>query len=206
MCQMSGVHIVKNLRGAFGPSSLDVEGFRATLEGLDAGARALEVRALGKADQVRLWDGCEGRTVSAEAFVPANVPAGHQVIHYGKNTLPAFSDFEKRFARAEAPGVVYGYNHNWFNFTTAGPGYFVGRHDPAMGGVFGLDYYQVPPSGAVLPAGWPTVRANEIGLQVLIYAKMVDYMRGVCDGVTIGRAWRRGKVTSNYFVLSRQAL
>lgn len=206
MCHMSSVQVVKNLRGAFGPSSLDVETFRATLDGLSPEARVGEVRALGKADQVRLWDGCEGRTVSAEAFVPAHVTVGREVIHYGKNTLPAFSHFEKRFTRAEAPGVVYGYNHNWYNFSTAGPGYFIGHHDPAMGGAYGLDYYQVPPSGAVLPAGWPAVRPNEVGLQVLIYAKMVDYMRGVTDGVTIGRAWRRGKVTSNYFVLSRQAV
>lgn len=197
--------IVANLRATFAKrSELDVESLRQGLLGMNVKARTAAVRVLGKADQARLWEACEGRETTAEDFVPAHVPMGREIIHYGKNSLPVFSCFQKRFARAEKPDTVYGYNWNGLGWTTAGPGYFIGHHDPAMGGAFGLDYHHLPPSDAALPAGWPAMRANEIGLQRFIYAKMIDYMRKVVDGVTIGRAWRQGVVSDNYFVLVRE--
>ena len=105
-------------------------------------------------------------------------------------------------------GVVYGYNYSGMEWTTAGPGYFIGHVEARaraedQQGVFGLDYYDVPSESRLLPPAWPKVRKNELGLQCLIYAKMVDYMRKVSDGITIGRAWKQGKRTSNYFVLAR---
>jgi hypothetical protein len=170
------------------------------------GERIKTVRALGKRDMVRLWEASAGQVVTAEDFVPAHVPAGVEVVHWGKNSLPAFSAFQKRFTRADGrPGVVYGYNWNGIpTWTTLGPGYFVGHLDAgAPEGMFGLDYFQTPPAGVALPSGWPAIVPNERGLQRFIYAHMVDYMRKVSDGVTIGRAWRGGKVTDNYFVLAR---
>ena len=44
---------------------------------------------------------------------------------------------------------------------------------------------------------------NEKGLQMLVYAKMIDYPRKVSDHVTIGRAVKNGKETGNYFLLCR---
>lgn len=192
-----------SVRELLGYGPIDIDALARRLEALDEAGRVAFVRGLKKADMLRLWDACEGREVTADDFVPRGTRIGTEVIHKGKNSLPAFSDFEKRFTPADGrPGQVYGYNHNWFNFTTAGPGYFVGHFRPDET-AFGLDYYEVPPVSAPLPATWPKVRKNEIGLQVLIYAKMVDYMRKVCDGVTIGRAWMRGKRTSNFFLLAR---
>lgn len=205
MCVLSTATTL--VRSQFGASALDLEAFGESLRGLDIKARVAASRALTKPDQVKLWAACEGRVVTATDFIPEHVPDAREVIHFGRNTLPVFSNFQKRFTRAAGPtakaGEVYGYNHNWHNWTTSGPGYFVGHVDPVDPGEFGLDYYHVPPSDAVLPAGWPKPRRNEVGLQRFIYARMVDYMRKVTDGVTIGRAWRNGSVTDNYFVLVR---
>ncbi|MFO0747740.1 MAG: hypothetical protein U1F43_19055 [Myxococcota bacterium] len=200
MCNLLSLGVLRNLRGG---AAFDAARFGSSLDGLDLQQRIAATRALGKSDQAALWEVCQGNETSAEDFVPAHVPLGREVIHYGKNSLPLFSHFQKRFARAAEADTVYGYNWNGIGWTTAGPGYFIGHHDADMGHAFGLDYYHLPPSDAVLPAGWPAMRANEIGLQRFIYAEMIDYMRRVTDGVTIGRAWRKGKVTDNYFVLVR---
>lgn len=172
-----------------------------SLAGLSGQARVRAMRALRKRDMEALWDACEGQECSSEDFVPAGTPAGLEVIHEGKNSLPVFSHFQKRFCRAEGrDGVLYGYNHNWHNFTTTGPGYFTGSWHDAYDG-YGLNYYEVPPAGARLPLGWPPVRPNEYGLARFIFAQMIDVMRKVDDGVTIGRAWRKGVLTDNYFML-----
>lgn len=181
----------------------DLPALARRLEAGDEDARVDFVRGLGKADMVALWDACEGRAAAIDDFVPAGTRLGREIIHKGKNSLPVFSHFEKRFTPADGrPEEVYGYNHTPMNFTTAGPGYFVGHLDPQER-AFGINYYRVPPATAPLPASWPRVRDNHFGLQRFIYAEMIDYMRRVCDGVTIGRAWRRGVRTDNYFVLAR---
>ncbi|MCC6619730.1 MAG: hypothetical protein IT385_00655 [Deltaproteobacteria bacterium] len=189
--------------------TMNLDELTQTLPAMPEPERIRVVRALRKRDMARLWEQCAGRETSAEDFVPASVPVGVEVIHWGKNSLPVFSDFQKRFTRAVGrDGVVYGYNHTWYGnlaWTTLGPGYFTGHHDPALA-AFGLDYYLVPPDDAALPASWPRRVPNERGLQRLIYARMVDYMRKVADGVTIGRAWRQGRITDNYFVLARAAV
>lgn len=188
-------------------SAVDLARLEAELEGMGEAERLAFVRGLGKGDMVRLWDACVGRQCVLEHFVPASVPDGVEVIHAGKNSLPLFSSFQKRFTRAPEQegreGAAYGYNHTGLNFTTAGPGYFIAYHHDDERGEFGVNYYDVPPKDAALPAGWPKVRRNEFGLQRFIYAKMIDYMRLITDGVTIGRAWRHGKITNNYFVLCR---
>lgn len=195
-------------RDLLGLGPIDIEAVARRLEGMREDERVRFVRALTKADMIRLWDACKGRGVTSTDFVPQSVAPRVEVVHKGKNSLPAFSEFEKRFAHAEGwSGAVYGYNYNPWNWTTAGPGYFVGHLDERVRGQglaeYGLDYYQVPPAGAGLPPTWPKVRKNEIGLTYFIYAKMVDYMRMVGAGVTIGRAYKHGKRTDNYFVLAR---
>jgi hypothetical protein len=186
-----------------GRGAIDIARVAPILDAMSEKDRLAFVRALTKSDMLRLWNACEGREVTAEDFVPRSLPLGTEVIHEGKNSLPLFSQFQKRFTLAEGrPGVVYGYNHTDLNWTTAGPGYFIGHIRPGET-AFGIDYYEVPPTAAHLPPYWPRVRRNEIGLQRFIYSKMVDYMRKVSGTVTVGRAWMRGRRTSNFFVLAR---
>src|SRR5947209_18992215 len=93
------------------------------LDSLSPEDRVAQTRALGKKQQKRLWDLCaEAPPFTLEDLVPPSLGEGQTVIYAGKNTLGAFTHFEKRFQRRD--GVIIGYNHNpalvtWF----AAPGY-----------------------------------------------------------------------------------
>ena len=50
---------------------------------------------------------------------------------------------------------------------------------------------------------WPAIQPNDKGLTQFIYGHMKDYLRRVYGRVLIGRAFRKGKPTPNYFVLAR---
>ncbi len=143
-------------------------------------------------------------------FVPDEAPAHTAVEHRGKNSLPLFRNFEKRFARSEG-GRVYGYNEGVLR-PLIGPGYFVVRETEGAEvgrGAVVVDYFQVPelPDG-VGPNDWPEVKPNSRGLQMFIYNKTRDYMRRVAPGITIGSAWKtlrgRERPLNSYFVLMRK--
>lgn len=182
--------------------SIDIDAVAAHLEGLDSFARVAAVRSINGAQQDTLWAACEGRGTTLADFVPEDLAPAVEVIHMGKNSLPMFSHFEKRFCRvAGIPTVLYGYNEGSTRHLV-GPGYFVAVEDPSRGEV-GINYYEVPPNSADLPANWPAIKRNEEGVQVFIFAKMIDYMRKVSDTVTIGRAYKQGKEMKAYFLLCR---
>ena len=137
-----------------------------------------------------------------QALVNGNLET---VRHFGRNTLPAFTLFEKRFCRprgadARKPGELWGFNHQTLSFAT-GPGYFIAREDPSRPEVL-IDYTNVP---AGHPEGWPEVRRNEIGLSRFVYGHMIDTLRRVSEHVTIGSAARKGRELGSWFILARQA-
>ncbi len=159
-----------------------------------------ELGHLGRLDTVRGWDGgtmaklyeaIKGyQPVTLDYFVPPEVPPLTEVIHHGKNSLPAFTHFQKRFCKpsGDETGKLWGYNHNggfvtWF----AGAGYYV-AHDWEPGEI-AVDYTLVPPGK---PASWPdSVVKNERGIGPrAVYGNMVDIMRGLSKNVSIGRARR----------------
>ena len=160
-----------------------------------------ELGHLGRVDTVRGWDGDTMATLyealkgymplTLDYFVPPEVAPLTEVIHHGKNSLPAFTSFQKRFCKPEGehPGVLWGYNQNpdfvlWF----AGAGYYVARGwDP---GEIAIDYTQVPPGRGVTT--WPDqVLKNERGFGPrAVYGNMIDIMRGLSKHVSIGRAKR----------------
>ena len=144
-------------------------------------------RAVASAPRVRLDD-----------LVPADAPALGEVIFHGKNSLPAFTLFQKRFCRPpRAVEELWGYNHQSLAWLT-GPGYFVVHDDPGRG--VAIDYREVPPDH---PPAWPEVRPNDRGFSRFVYSGMVDYLRRVARDVFIGSAHRGGRELGNYFVLSR---
>jgi hypothetical protein len=128
--------------------------------------------------------------VTIADFVPPGTQPLTEVIHHGKNSLPAFSHFQKRFCRPEGdePSVLWGYNENpplvmWF----AGAGYYLAR-DSAPGEV-SIDYRHIPPAK---PSSWPdALTKNERGFGPrAVYGNMIDVMRGLSRNVSIGRAKR----------------
>jgi hypothetical protein len=171
---------------------LDVDALGRALDALDDRARVALVRSWGKDVQRRLWAACEGRRTTLDDFVPPGVAPRTEVVHAGRNSLPVFTRFEKRFTRV--PGrddVLYGYNEGPTR-AIVGPGYYV-AHVFSDRGEVGIDYLETPEPGSPLPATWPEIRTNESGLQKFVYAGMVDFMRKVSSHVTIGRAYKRGE-------------
>jgi hypothetical protein len=175
------------------------------LDGLSHDERVAWVRSLGRRDQRRLYEAAEGfLPLGLADLVPPGRPDAATVRHFGKNTLPAFTWFEKRFARPagqdpRAPAELHGFNFQALSWLT-GPGYYVARADPARPEVL-IDYREIP---AVAPAGWPPLRSNEGGLGRLVYGNMVDRLRRVSEHVTIGSAAKNGRDLGSWFLLTRE--
>ena len=144
--------------------------------------------------------GTQHPRVTIDQLVPPDAPPLREVIFHGKNSLPVFSSFQKRFCRPPKErqrDELWGYNHGTLGWLI-GPGYFV-CHDEAVGAA--IDYRQVPPQGA---PGWPDVAPNDRGVSHLVYKNMVDYLRRVSKHAYIGSATKLGKDLDSYFLLCRE--
>lgn len=177
------------------------------LDSLGFEGRLHTVRGWDKSTQARLFEAAAGKhPLSPEHFVPAGTPQGTSVRHHGKNTLPLFTHFEKRFAKLE--NTIVGYNHQDLGVLSpaqnaawiSGPGYFTVREGDGAGEI-AIDYTQLPKQRV---DGWPAILPNEARLGRFIYAGMVDHMRGISDTVSIGRAAKGGKMMDAWFVLVRE--
>lgn len=188
---------------------------RAFLEAMSFDDRLAACMTLGRKDQRRLFQlAAQSEPCTFEDFVPAGTPATVEVIHEGKNTLPVFTRFEKRFcAASDGSARVFGYNEG-FTRKFIGPGYFVGHmtdappsepHWTERGAVV-VNYWMVPEQSDIVVEGWPKVSPNSKGLQMFVYKGTRDYMRKVASDVTIGEAFRGEKSLDNFFTLVRRPL
>jgi hypothetical protein len=167
------------------------------LDALEAERRIAEVRTLGASEQKKLWAVVKGKgELDLATFVGGY---GRTAIYEGKNTLPTFSFFQKRFYCREPSSEVVGYNHN-SGFVTlfAGPGYFLPT--AAADGELLLDYTRTPREA---PPGWPELRANTGLIPGIVYGGMLDYVRYVSKDTVIGAAFKNGKPRNQYFMLTR---
>ncbi len=168
------------------------------------GERVGMMEAIDGRGQARLWPASEGRRVTIEDMVPRARAALDPVIFHGKNSLAAFSRFQKRFCRPEGDvDELWGYNHQptrWLAPLT-GPGYFVAYDSQEPLGGVAVDYRRIP---AARPADWPEIHDNSYRLSRFIYNGMVDYLRRVSEHLLIGRATRDGRELPNYFLLCRE--
>jgi hypothetical protein len=175
------------------------------LDDMTHAERVTAIRAAGRSEQRRLYEAVGGqRELRMTDMVAPGVAALATVRHHGKNTLPAFTHFEKRFCRpadadAAAPATLWGYNEGSMRWVT-GPGYFVLRPDAERGELL-VDYNLVPPSH---PAAWPAIRPNDRGISQFVYGFMIDRLRGVSQHVTVGSAARKGKDLGSWFLLCRE--
>jgi hypothetical protein len=189
----------------FKDDRVDLPGLAWHLDGLPDAERARVTCLLNARQQAVLFEAALSFVpLSLDFFVPENVPPLTQVRHAGKNSLPMFKTFEKRFCRPE-PGAtaLFGYNFNPPSIVSVtGPGYFV-CYEVAGHEVL-IDYTQVPPADCARPEGWPRVKLNSAGMSRYIYNGTQDTMRGVSRHVSIGRAARAGKWMDNWFVLCRR--
>lgn len=136
--------------------------------------------------------------MTLESLVPAHTPPLQPVRHIGRNSLPLFSSFEKRFYRLHSQAAVGGANFQSTSFAT-GPGYFTASAGAERGEIV-IDYRQIPD---LAPEGWPALSDNDHGIGRLVYGGMTDTLRKVSEHVCIGAAHKQGQKPSAYFVLCR---
>ena len=115
-------------------------------------------------------------------LVPEDIAPGATVIFEGRNSMPMFNRFQKRFTQPEGLDEIWGYNHQsmaWFT----GPGYFVAHTDPDRG-VLIFDYDRLPERAL---DGWPALKANTGFPPAVVYGNMYDEVRAVCAHILIGK-------------------
>jgi hypothetical protein len=179
-----------------GPLALDAVG--AWFDTATPEARLAGIRSLGKSEQRRLFQAAAASNSLSLDFMVPTTGTLTEVIHEGKNTLPVFTTFQKRFARLpDRPDVLVGYNEG-VTRSLVGPGYFEAY---VQGNDIAIDYTRTPTQKVT---SWPGIRPTTSGISLFVYAHMIDYIRRVSNHVTIGRAVRKGKETENYFLLCRQ--
>ncbi len=178
---------------------LDLSGLAAYLDSLDPATRGREVRTISRREQALLFDAAAGmRPIGLDDLVPPAVPALAEIIHLGRNSLPVFHAFEKRFCRPADPvGELWGYNEHALRWLT-GPGYFRAR--PHAQGEVLIDYLEVPPAK---PDAWPAIKPNSAGGSRFVYFQTQDILRGVSRHVSVGRDTKRGRLLDRWFVLCR---
>lgn len=197
---------------------LDVARLAKDLDELGHAGRIWSVRQWTPSNMAILYEGVKGfRPVDLDFYVPPTVPPLVQVIHHGKNSLPAATLFQKRFSRppprvaaapadgaAEAPAekpqdYLVGYNFQTLSPLT-GPGYYV-AHAASDPGEIDIDYTMLPKEK---PEPWPPIVPSSARLGRFIYHGMVDVMRGISSHVSIGRARKKSGWMDAWFVLVRE--
>jgi hypothetical protein len=172
------------------------------LDGLRGPERVIEAIGVRGKWVRRLYEAvASAPPLAIDELVPPSAPASATFIFEGRNSLPLFSRFQKRLARA-TDGRVIGHNAQpWSPLT--GPGYFELKPPSGSADVPGEPYldYTVPPGYE--PTGWPHYRPNEWGPSLFVFARLKDYLRRVSTGVVVGKAFRNGSPQGQYFVLAR---
>jgi hypothetical protein len=177
------------------------EEIAAFLDSLSGRERVQQATSVRGAEVKRLYEATlGGRELTPHDFVPSEHGEDSTVIFQGRNSMPSFSSFQKRFARMG--DEVVGYNHQLWAPVT-GPGYFVvvpaNDHSDVPGELY-FDYGLEPKR---FPSGWPPFKPNTSGVGFLVYSHMKDYMREAGRNVFVGKAYRHGKSRKQYFVLAR---
>ncbi len=176
---------------------------RSFLNGLSARERVEEALSIRTSEVGMLYQAMErGPQLALLDFVPKDTADEKTIIFHGRNSLPAFSSFQKRFARMPS-GEIVGYNHQTMAFVT-GPGVFVVKATHEGSDIPGELYFDYTAEPTALPAGWPAFKSNTSGLSTLVYGNMKDYMRAVADNVVVGTAYKKGKAQGQYFVLCHE--
>ncbi len=182
--------------------SVDIDRLAEILDGLGHEGRVHAMRTWNKKRMASIYEACAGRSITIEQVVPASIGADVEVIHDLRNTLPLFTDAQKRFARTTTDEIG-GYNRQHGIARVSEPGYFMVRQgEGEHANELVIDYGKVPTSK---PASWPAIEANDKGiLNGIVWGGMVDYLRRVSQHVSVGFATKGGKPIGQYFALVRR--
>jgi hypothetical protein len=169
--------------------STSLEPIASALNEASQEARVAWMRGLGKKELVAIWKLAEGTTLEMAHF---HGEAEKVIIHEGKNSLPAFSFFQKRFVLR--PEGIVGYNHQTMSWVT-GPGHFTMFQKDAE---VVIDYTRIP---TTLHPEFPPLQNNMAGLSRFVYGGTQDFCRRVSSHAIIGEARKDNKPIGAYFML-----
>lgn len=185
---------------------VSIDELATALDGMSHAERLDQMYRFNGKDQAQLYEMAAGRTCSlAEDFIPEERGKLQEIIFWGKNSLPMFTHFQKRFCRPESavdPLVAYGYNEQVMKLFT-GPGYFIARDAKTEDKVprVVVDYFDVPNEKV---STWPKILPNNARLSRFVYYQTRDWMWKVSTHVTIGRAKKIDNWMDNWFWLCRE--
>jgi len=195
-----------DLRELLSTAQVDLGAMGKLFEEASPAERVALLETVSGPAQARLWRAALGGVVRIDEMVPRELGPLVPVIFHGKNSLPAFSRFQKRFCRPSQdapPNELWGYNDQptrWLG-TLTGPGYFVASDSQSPIGSVAVDYRRIP---TARPTAWPELHDNRYRLSRFIFHELVDYLRRVSKHVLIGRATRHEQELNNYFILCRE--
>ena len=202
MSEPENERAAESLRQLLHGDRVDMPHVTSLLDGLSPAARVHAALSMRAREQRALWQAAQGvYETSLEHVVPHGLPPDTTVRHFGRNTMPAFTRFEKRFYR-NAQGDVFGANFQTMSPLT-GPGYYRVCPRPEQRELLLDSAREGLPSQA--PAGWPAIVPNERGFSRFVYGFLVDHLRRVSEHVSIGEPVRHGKPLGSWFILCREA-
>jgi hypothetical protein len=182
------------------PLPLLVDNLTSLARALDAASpdqRVNWMRGLGGRQLRAMYGLARGSLLRAEELTNSD---GSVATCEGRNALPLFCFFQKRFARSGEEIVGYNHNSRWM-MSLVGPGHFVAYDSPDVPGEVWIDYRALP---KVAHPQMPPLLPNENGLGArLTYAGMVDVVRRVSEHVFIGDSFIAGKPRGVAFALCR---
>jgi hypothetical protein len=180
---------------------LDLPRLGKVLDEVGHEARLWSIYQWTRRDMATVWEAAKGlRSVTLDDYVPPSVGPLVEVIHHGKNSLPAHNFFQKRFCKPkDGSDQLAGYNEQTWAAIT-GPGYFV-AHPSSEAGEVDIDYTMVPREKA---ASWPIILPNSARFGRFVYYGMIDVMHGISSHVSIGRARKKHGWMDAWFVLVRE--
>lgn len=182
---------------------IDLKRLAEVLDGLGHEGRVHATRTWTKKQMSALYDAAKGfRPIDLDYIVPSSVGPMVEVVHQGKNTLPAFTHFQKRFVKLEGEELpIAGFNAQALE-VFSGPGYFgVTKGEGEHEGEIVFDYDKIPKKK---PDHWPTIVPNTGLISGPVNGGMIDYLRGISSHVSIGIAYKNGKLRNQWFALVRK--
>lgn len=192
-----------DLRNLIDETHLDLTRLGKVLDELGHEGRLWSIYQWTRRDMARVWEAAKGvHPLTLDDFVPPSTGPLVEVIHHGKNSLPSYRYFQKRFCKPkEGTDQLIGYNEQAWQGAT-GPGYFV-AHPSTDPGDVDIDYTMLPKEK---PEAWPRILPNSARLGRFVYYGMIDVMHGISSHVSIGRAKKKHGWMDAWFVLVREDL
>ena len=180
---------------------IKLEEVTAHLDALAHPERVAQTVALGKPEQMKLWEIAENSTaLTFDYLLPRDAAPLADFPFEGKNSLPFFTRFQKVFYLDRSRNIC-GYNNQamaWFT----GPGYYMVQMNPKAAKEIQIDYTRLPTEH---PDGWPEIKSNMAFPTRFIYGGTKDNLRWVSKDVVIGRAYKMGETPiPNWFILCRK--